>query len=317
MRTAITSYCRRFCLFTLLLLTASCGKKVKFEKTTIINHYASGSAMAYINGKLYLQGDNMGYLIMLDTDFNAVDSITIIDSVQSPIPKQTKPDIEAATHLQDGTGTLLLISSGSLDPYRNNAWIVNTETKEKTKYDLAPFYGRLKAQGIPDLNIEGAAGMKDNVILSSRGNKSNLLNHLIFTSAGFWKEPATAPINIKTLITGSSSGSIFSGVSGMAYSEASDCLLLTVSTENTANSYDDGEIGKSYLWMVNNISRKTAAADIVPDRIIDLEAGDTRFHGQKIETACIISETQSEMTLALAADNDDGKTVLFRITIKK
>jgi hypothetical protein len=103
----------------------------------------------------------------------------------------------------------------------------------------------------------------------------------------------------------------------MTYSASSDCLILTVSTENTSTSYDDGAIGKSYLWLINNASHKITADAIVADRIIDLEDEESRFHCQKIEAATIVSETQSEIKLALAADNDDGTTVLFMVLVEK
>jgi len=297
---------------------ATCGKEVKIENTTTLSHYASGSTMEYIDGKLYLAGDDMGYLLVMDTDFNTIDSVTIIDFVQSPVPKKTKPDLEAAARVkQDGADALLLISSGSLDSYRNNAWLVSPASKQKTTFDLLPFYSRLKARGLRDLNIEGAAAIDNIIILSARGNKTYPLNHLIFTSNGFWAEPDTAPISIKTVNTGKPGGNSFSGVSGLAYSAASDCLILTASTENTTNSYDDGTIGKSYLWLVNNISQKLTADVIVPDRIIDLEGADCGFLGQKIEAVSVLSETQSEMKLALAADNDNGQTRLFMVIIQK
>ena len=46
----------------------------------------------------------------------------------------------------------------------------------------------------------------------------------------------------------------FKGISGLCYAKESDQLIMTVSTEDTRNSYDDGAIGKSYLWIINNIS---------------------------------------------------------------
>jgi hypothetical protein len=128
--------------------------------------------------------------LVLDNLFNTVDTITIIDSVQSPIPKATKPDIEAATKVyNDDAEALLLISSGSLDPYRNNAWLINTTTRQKTLHNLQPFYSRLKALGLTDLNIEGATTIKDTFILAARGNNATRVNQLIFTSLRFWTEP--------------------------------------------------------------------------------------------------------------------------------
>ena len=60
-------------------------------------------------------------------------------------------------------------------------------------------------------------------------------------------------------------------------------LIMTVSTEDTKNNYDDGAIGKSYLWIINNISTKLNNKTIKRDRVIDLEYIDSRFKGQKIE----------------------------------
>jgi hypothetical protein len=93
-------------------------------------------------------------------------------------------------------------------------------------------------------------------------------------------------------------------------------LLLTVSSENTYNSYDDGAIGKSYLWVINDISSKRKLAAINPDRIIDLELIDNRFNGQKIESVCIVGEEKKQKQLVLAADDDKGHTVLFNMTLE-
>ena len=54
-----------------------------------------------------------------------------------------------------------------------------------------------------------------------------------------------------------------------------------------------------------------------PDRIIDLEAVDERFRGQKIESVCIDRETADFFHLVLVADNDDGQSTIFRVVIEK
>ncbi len=288
--------------------------KVTLEKITITEHYASGSALAFINGRLYLVGDNMGHVLVLNEDFEVTDTITIIDASANTLPKATKPDIEAS--LAVNGDKLLLMGSGSLVPYRNSAWLVNTTSRQYEHIDLSPYYDRLKAQGLPNLNIEGAAAYGDNIVLANRGNKGYPENQLIITSAGFWNDQQNAPVKMKR-IGEKTRPAAFSGVSGMDYSTLSDCLLLTLSTEDTYDPYADGAIGKSYLWLVNNLSRKEAAATILPDRVIDLEAVDTRFKGQKTETVCILHETEKEMTLAMAADNDTGNTVLFKVRLRK
>jgi hypothetical protein len=314
-RLRIIRYCCNLCLFALLLSIASCGNKLKLEKTTFLRDYSSGSAMVNINGKLYLVGDNMSYLLVLDTAFNVVDSIKIVESTENPLPKKIKPDCEAAMVIrQNGTDMLLVISSGSADEHRNNAWLIDVNTKQKTTIDLGPFYNRLKASGVPGVNIEGAVLVKDAVILCNRGNNSTPVNNLIFTTPQLWTDPATAPINVTTIGNGKTKP--FNGTSDIAYSAMFDCLIFAIATEDTKNAYDDGTIGKSYLWFVDNISRKKTST-IAPDRIIDLEAADKKFHGQKIEAVCILSETPTEMVLALSADNDVPSTTLFKVVIQK
>ena len=73
---------------------------------------------------------------------------------------------------------------------------------------------------------------------------------------------------------------------------------------------------KSFLWMINNISTKLNSKKIGPDRIIDLEEIDPRFKKQKIESATVINETKELINLVLVADNDDGSSTIFKLSIK-
>src|SRR5207253_3211794 len=120
---------------------------------------------------------------------------------------------------------------------------------------------------------------------ASRGNRSFRLNYLVFTSLQFWNKQDSAEIRIMKVGTNADTTN-FSGVSGLDYSAVSDKLLLTVSTENTSSAVADGSIGKSYLWIINNISAKKKLVAVNPDRIIDLEEADKRFKGHKIESVC-------------------------------
>lgn len=258
----------------------------------------------------------MNYLLMTDTSFNPVDSIELQPGFNR-IAKDIKPDIESSSIIRIRKSSfLLLLGSGSAYPYRSNGWLINVRNKEKTPIDLEPFYKRLEANGIKALNIEGATAVAGGIVLANRGNKSIPKNYLIFASTEFWKNHQTADIRIMKLGANSDTAS-FSGVSGLDYSYRSDRLLLTVSTENTYGTQTDGAIGKSYLWMIDNISSKKRLAAINPNHIIDLEALDNRFKGHKIESVCILSENKSEYQLALVADDDKGTSILFRIKVNK
>jgi hypothetical protein len=141
-------------------------------------------------------------------------------------------------------------------------------------------------------------------------------NYLILTSHKFWQDQLNAPITLVRMGINTDS-SLFSGVSGLAYSQKSDALLLTVSTEETTSTFEDGAIGKSYLWIVRNISSKRNWKAINPDRVIDLTALDRAFSGQKIESVTVMKETKKFWHLVLAADNDNGSSTLFKVVVEK
>ncbi len=303
-----------FFIFSMLF---SCSADFTFNEYATLNGYPSGSGLAFLNNRIYLIGDDATGLVITDTAFNIIDSIKLFESQQKRIPKELKQDLEAATTVYiNKTPQILLIGSGSLSPYRNSGWLIEPSAKQKMQIDLKPFYTRLKLEGIDALNIEGAATLPGGIVLASRGNKSFATNYLIFTANGFWNKQDSAAIKIIKVGTNTDTA-FFHGVSGLEYSPMSDELLLTVSTENTSSSTEDGAIGKSYLWIINNISSKKNMAAINPNKIIDLEEMDERFKGHKIESVCILSENKKQMQLALVADDDKGTSILFKVTLKK
>lgn len=315
----MNKHMRTRCIFCLVIsmLFVRCQQRFEVEQINELNHYSSGSALAFFNKHVYIMGDDMNYLLMADTVFNPIDTISIIKSTQNRIPKSIKHDIEAATVVSiNKKPALLFIGSGSANPHRNKGWLIDAVSKQKFSIDLDTFYQRIKAQGINDLNIEGITAVQGGMVLANRGNKNSAKNYLIFTTPEFWNRQPTAELRIIKLGANTDTLS-FSGVSGLEYSTQSDMLLLTVSTEDTRSSTVDGAIGKSYLWIINNISSKKRLTAINPNRIIDLEEMDARFKGHKIESVCILKENRKIMQLALVADDDKGTTVLFKVSINK
>lgn len=308
----------RVYFLSFLLFFASCGTKTPFLKEVKqLPDYPSASGIEYYNKQLYIIGDDANGLLILDSLFATTDSIQLSASTEKRIPKNIKADLEAITTVRYNDSIhLLLIGSGSLSPFRNTAWLIDPITKQKTEYPIDTFYQRIKNQGLTELNIEGVCSFGSSVLLANRGHKGFPKNHLIITSPGFWNNQTTAAINLIKIGAGEDSNH-FRGVSGLAYANSSDKLIITVSTEETNSTYEDGAIGKSYLWIVNNISSKRRWKAINPDRVIDLEEADTRFRGQKIESVCVMKETRKFIHLAIVADNDDGSSVLFKFIIEK
>jgi len=275
--------------------------------------YPSASSIEYYDGKLYLMGDDATNLLVLDTSLNIVDSIPIISYSGNRIPKDIKPDLEASALNADN---LFLFGSGSLSPYRNFGWKYNLKTKEKDSINLEPLYLKAKALDVEQINIEGACFVAEKLILVNRGNKGYPHNHLIITDEKLWNNDSNIQISIIPFASQKDTAS-FRGISGLCYAKESDKLILTVSTENTRSSYEDGAIGKSYLWIIDDISTKIIGRALGSKRVIDLEYIDSRFKGQKIESATVIKETDKLIYLALVADNDDGSSTVFKMSFAK
>ena len=192
----------------------------------------------------------------------------------------------------------------------------NLKTKDNDSINLEPLFLKIKELGIEQINIEGACFVSGKLILVNRGNKGYPHNHFIITDEKSWTNDSSFQISIIPFEVQKDTAS-FKGISGLCYAKESDQLIMTVSTEDTRNSYDDGAIGKSYLWIINNISNKLDSKTLGPDKIIDLEEIDPRFKKQKIESATVISETKELINLVLVADNDDGSSTIFKLSIKR
>lgn len=303
-------------LTVMLLVAVSCRMK-PFQLVAMedLADYPSGSAVVFLNNQLYLMGDDARYLMITEAaGFRPVDSLPLYEGGEKRVPKKIKADLEAATVIEGGgRPRILLLGSGSLDPYRSTGWLIDPAAGQKELLNLAPFYERIRQSGVPELNIEGAATVRGQLVLAARGHLGYRHNHLVVTSTQFWEEGAAAPLRLLPLLQDTAA---FGGVSGLDYAPATDRLFVTVSTENTASTFGDGEIGKSYLWIIEGFSKKMQQeGGIRPDRIIDLEAADSRFKGQKIESVCLLHEDGEGTTLVLVADNDGGTTRLFRIRL--
>jgi hypothetical protein len=256
-------------------------------------------------------------MLSLNPNFEPADTFSFYNFSEKRVPPGAKADLEAMSIVKDSnTPCILVLGSGSVVPQRNSGWLLNPATKERLAIRPDTFYNRLRARGIDDVNIEGIARAGNHMLLINRGNKSHTVNYLVVTSPRFLQEQTTAPIKL-IRIGGQTDTSSFAGISGIDYSAKSDRLFLTVSTENTYSSFADGDIGKSYLWIINDFISKIRLTAFNPDQIIDLTAMDKRFDKQKIESVCIATENRNKFELVLISDNDDGQSSLFRIKIPK
>lgn len=303
--------------FCSLFILSACNEKYTLTAHTQLTHFPSGSAIEFKRDFFYLAGDDAKYLLKLDKDWKTVDSFVFSTHPGKRISKDVKFDIESSTFLFGSRNNLFLFGSGSLSPYRDSMIVSQVDSNQKITYSLSVFYQRLKRAGINEINIEGAASTPWGMILSNRGNNKYRKNHLVFTSNDFFEDQQDAEFRITTMGVNADTTAAFTGISGLCYSGISDRLLLTVSTEDTKSSYEDGDIGKSYLWIVEDISSKRRFMGMNPNQVIDLVKIDKRFIGQKIESVSITKETNKMLEVVLVADNDKGETGLFKLLIQK
>ncbi len=300
-----------------LVSTAGCHtSEFELKEVRQLTSYPSGSALAFHEGRIYLAGDDVPFIMILNKELQIIDSVRIDSATTQRISKEVKPDFEAiASFKYKKKPALLLLGSGSKDPYRNQALLLRNN-EANLIFRIDSFYSKLKDLHINDLNVEGAAAIPGGFMLSSRGNKGFRKNSLVYVPSSFFLPGDSSAIKIIRVGTNTDT-SVFNGVSGLEYAAKSDKLLLTVSTENTYDSYVDGSIGKSYLWIINDITTRKRFSNLNPDRILDLEQLDPRFKGQKIESVCILNETRTTMELLFAADNDKGDSWLFKVVLRK
>ena len=304
--------------FAQIIVCSSCKQEKSYlKKVTFLSAYPSGSGLAYGNNKVYMMGDDASFMLVTDTAFKIIDTIHFFPSKEKRIAKNVKKDPEALAILnKNDTALILVVGSGSSDTLRNYCWLLNPLTKQKIEIRLDIFYQRLKEAGIKELNIEGATAIPSGILLASRGNKAYPKNYLIFTSKNFWENQSLANIHIATIGIQKDTTQ-FQGVSGLDYSPRKDLLFLTVSTENTYNAYEDGIVGKSFLWVIKDLTLKQNYSAINPYKIIDLEEVDPLFKDQKIESVTIVSNIKNGEELIFVADNDKGGSVLFKAEIIK
>jgi hypothetical protein len=294
------------------IFLSSChtGNKLLELKTL---DYPSSSGIAYYNNQFYIIGDDATSLLILDSTFNTIDSVLLYSYPEKQIPKSKKHDLESIAISPNGE--IWVIGSGSSN-LRNDYWRISIPEHKKSTYSFLSLYDSLKIQGLKEINIEGSSFIPGYLVLANRGNNSYRNNHLVFIKENTLSDTVAYDFNI-SILQNADDTTTFKGISGLCYNIEQDQLICTISTEETNNSMDDGAIGKSYLWFINNISQKTTEKSIIPDKIIDLNSIDSQFKGNKIESVCLTSQDSKSIHLVLAADNDNGSSSLFRLDIKK
>ena len=301
-----------FIFFILLLSLASCKQNSPSNKYSLIKgellkvkeiNYPSGSTLSLKGDTLFLMGDDSRQLLVLDTGFNILDSVVLFAG-NGRVGKSIKADIEAGDIMQSQAGSAVwLWGSGAVSPLRDSLFKINLKTRHIERLSLTAFYRKLRAGG---LNIEGATFIDGKILLASRNNLKQKQNYLISTETGF--EPTEKRVSLGV------PDSKF-GVSGLCYLRDEDLLVASFSTEATSSPYEDGAIGSSCIGFIDKISKKLKQDSVVVNTWVPLSAISQIFDKMKVESVAITKEKRGSYLLYLAADNDNGRTSLFKISL--
>jgi len=169
----------------------------------------------------------------------------------------------------------------------------------------------LKALGIKETNIEGSTIAKKWLVASNRANLSQKKNELILVKANRALNQNATWKKIEVVLTQEED---VIGISGLEYWKKNDILLFTASTEATTSANLDGEIGDSYIGIINNFSRQLKQSVIKADTLLNISKS-FNLHKQKIESICIEQHDSSSAILHLVADNDDGRSLIYKVRL--
>jgi len=308
-----------FALVLFLFLTA-CNKSPSIKRLQLIKgillkseeiNYPSGSTLNFYNDSLYLMGDDALDLIVLDTAFEVRRVVKLFEGRSQRIRKAFKADIEAGDFLDLKSGKeLLLFGSGTVSPFRDSMFRLNLANEKLSKATLGPLYQKIRDTRIADLNIEAATFVKHQLVLGNRNNLTQKQNYLILPPSNFLF-PASAPAKIIPLNPGNSQ----LGISGLDYYKKKDILFITFSTEATKKSSADGEIGDSALGLIGRFSKKLNSDSLSLDAMVPLSAIDAVFDKKKIESVAVGEREKGGIVVYLTADNDDGKSILYKLKL--
>jgi hypothetical protein len=288
------------------------AQEITLIKKTHFSHFPSASSIEYYNNRLYVFGDDAPKMLVLDNEHNLVDSMQLFPTRKDVMKKGDKADLESSfLFTEEGKTTLVAMGSFSSKERRE---IVEITFGDKVRLkDVKRGDVDLIDKKIKEPNIEGATLIGNKLVLANRANKTHRTNYLLvsnFDGKDLLKSKQQHIISVNLPITKN-----VRGVSGLSYIKDNDLLLFTLTTEKTDDSIKDGEIGESYLGIIYNVSTKIKDNAIKPDRLLPLSQILETKEYQKIEAVTVESGSAKELLLHLTADNDNGKSNLFKIKV--
>lgn len=269
----------------------------KFQLALFLKIVGIGSASGIVfhDSSLFIISDNSSYLYEYKTASDTLTKIALTENPQENIAKKIKPDFESIT--QKGN-KLLILGSGSTE----NRTILKTyhlkSNKIKSK-DFSPLFEKLKSEASisdDDLNIEGLLLHHKNYFFFQRGNSANASNGVFCVS----KNDKKVVFHAVTLPKINAIEATFTDAILV-----DDSIYFLAAVENTASTYDDGEILGTFLGKMNSTDFSIEKTLLISET-------------NKFEGIALYKKTESQLEFLLCEDNDTEilESNIYKLTLK-
>ncbi len=257
----------------------------------------AGSGLIKNADGLWAVGDDLHHLIHIPLSESVARGHRIFPGdlpVDYKERKKLKPDTEAFFEItrRGREAVWLAMPSGSKENRVKGAIIRHGEKFQVHERDFSPLYEVLRAL-IPELNIEGATLMKDNLVLFQRGNGAARMNALVTVNlndfiAGF-RDGTISPsaFRVQPVPLGEWAGAPITFTDGFTHEGK---LFFSAAAEATQSTYDDGAVIGSVIGVWDGRSAR--------------ELG--RVAKLKIEGLALDKSTENEMTCFAITDADES-----------
>lgn len=256
----------------------------------------SGSGLIKDADGLWAVGDDLHHLIHISLNDEVAKGHRLFSGdlpEDFKARKKLKPDTEAFFEItrRGHEAVWLAMPSGSKPNRVKGAVIRKGESLDIRERDFSPLYEVLNKL-VPDLNIEGATILKDELVFFQRGNGKGRINALISISLvefieGFRKSSIDASaFRVFPLNLGDWKGAPITFTDGFAFEGK---LIYSAAAEMTNSTFDDGDVVGSVIG--------------IWDGRVARELG--RVEGLKIEGLALEIATENEMTCFAVTDTDE------------
>ena len=263
---------------------------------TIIGITAT-SGLLFIKNVLFLISDSSLFLYQYDLSKKLLLKFPLVKDAEENIKKAEKPDLECITLHGN---QLIILGSGSTEKICT-MFTLHLSSDALQVQDLSALYQKLKEIASlteNQLNIEGAIYVNQTMLLFQRGNSKNSRNGIFIIPNHQEGGIRFVPISLPTLddIETTFTDAIL----------VDDKIYFLACAENTASTYEDGEILGTILGIM-----RAQTFEIIEIHLLS--------EHQKFEGITLYKESETEISFLLCEDNDDEalEAVISELTLIK